>query len=153
MPRKKIKEEIRKPDILLKTIDYIFVFVQTNLRVCIIALAVICVAGLSAYGYAAYQGRMDARAQSQLFQGIKSFEEFNMTGKKEDLDKAIEIFQKLINQKQGKASKVARLYMGTVYAIKGQTEEARKALSELSKDAPPVLAMLSTKTLRSLEKP
>ncbi len=151
MPRKKIKEEIRKPDILIRAIENALMLVRTHYKLCIIALAAICLIGVSVYGYAAYQDKKNEKAQSQLFDGIKSLEEFNTTGKKESLEKASEVFQKVIALKRGNISKTAKLYLSTVYATKGRNEEARKILTELSKDESDLLAAIATKTLQHMD--
>ncbi|MBA4391548.1 MAG: hypothetical protein C0399_11525 [Syntrophus sp. (in: bacteria)] len=151
MIKKKIKEGVRKQDILIATVELVYSFFRTNLKLCIIAAALLIVASLSVYGYAAYEEKKDEKAQVLLFQGVKNLDEYTASGKKENLDKAEEIFQKVIQQKQGKIYKIAKLYLGTVYSIKGQTEDARKIYLELSKDSPDVLKMLSEKTLSNLD--
>ena len=74
-------------------------------------------------------------------------------GKKEDLEKAETVFQKVVKEKKGKVYLIAELYLGTVYALKGQTDDAKKIYLELSKKSPPVLKMLADRALQNLEPP
>jgi predicted negative regulator of RcsB-dependent stress response len=151
MVKKKTKEEFKKKDILIAAVESVYTFFQKNLKLCIIAAVILAVVSLSVYGYAAYEEKKDKSAQILLFQGVKNLDEYAASGKKENLDKAEEIFQKVVQQKQGKIYKIAKLYLGTVYSIKGQTEDARKLYQELSKDSPTVLKMLSEKALGNLD--
>jgi hypothetical protein len=148
--KKKIKEEIRKPDIFTRTISVAFEFVRANVRLFVIGAVVFCVGGLSAYGYAVFKEKKNEKAQMLVSEGIKSLEEFNVTGKKEELDKAEGIFSKVVKEKPGKVYLVAKLYLGSAYALKGQTDDARKTYQELAKESPAVLRMLSESALRNL---
>ena len=150
MTKKAIKEEIKKPDILLKTVESAIDLVKTHMRLFIIGVAVFCVAALSAYGYTAYQEKKNEKVQAAIAEGVKSLEEYGSTGKKENLDKAEAVFLKVVKERQGKVYLVAKLYLATVYATEGKTDEARKIYQELSKGSPSTLAMLSERALQNL---
>jgi hypothetical protein len=150
MVKRKIKEEIKRPDIVIATVELAITFIRTHLVKVIIAAAVFCAAGLSVYAYTAYEERKNEKAQTAIFEGVKSLESFNRSGKKEDLDKAEAVFQKAAKERAGKVYMVAELYLGTVYAVKGQNDEARKIYQRLAKDGPTVLKMLSERALQNL---
>jgi len=57
MVKKRIKQEIRKPDIFTTAMETAFRFVTANIKLFIIGAVVFCVGGLAAYGYAAYDRR------------------------------------------------------------------------------------------------
>ena len=152
MVKRKIKEEIKKPDILIATVESAIQLVRENLRLFIIAVAVFCLAGLSVFGYTIYAEKKNQKIQISLYEGIKSLETYDRTGNKEDLDRAEGIFQKIVKEKRGKAYVVAKLYLGTAYSQNGKTEEANKIYQELSKDSPTVAKMLSDQALQNASK-
>lgn len=150
MVKKKIKQEIRKPDIFTTAIEAAFAFVTANIRLFIIGTVVFCVGGLAAYGYAAFQEKKNEKAQVSLTEAITSLEQFSLTGKKEELDKAETIFSKIAKEKPGKVYLVAKLYLGSVYTLKGQTDDARKIYQEISKGSPTAIKMLAERALQNL---
>ena len=150
MVKKRIKQEIRKADIFTTAIESAYRFVLTNIRLFIIGAVVFCLAGVAAYGYAAYEEKKNEKAQISLMEGITSLEQFNLTGKKEELDKAETIFGKVAKERSGKVYLVAKLYLGSLYALKGQTDDARKIYQELSKGSPTAIKSLSERALQNL---
>jgi len=151
MATKKIKEEIKKPDILVRLAETALEFVRTNLRLVIIAAVVFCAAGFSVYGYTVYQDKQNEKVQVAISEGVKNLESYYASGKKEDLDKAESTFQKIVKERKGKVYLVAKLYLGTVYTLKGQTDDAKKIYEELSRKSPSVLRMLAERDLRNLD--
>jgi hypothetical protein len=151
MTKRNIKQEIKRPDIVITTAEMVIAYVRTHLRLVIIALIVCCLAALSVYAYAAYEERKSEKAQVTIMEGVKSLEAFNRSGKKEDLDKAEAVLQKVVKEKPGKVYMVAELYLGTVYAVKGRSEDARKIYERLAKHGPDMLRMLAQKALSNLD--
>ena len=151
MATKKIKEEIKKPDIVIRTVEAGLEFVQTHLRLVIIAAVIFCAAGVSVYGYALYDEKQNEKVQIAISEGVKNLESYYNTGKKEDLEKAETTFQKVVKEKKGKIYMVAKLYLGTIYAIKGQADDARNVYQELSRKSPLALKMLADKGLQNLD--
>ncbi|HEY3276468.1 MAG TPA: hypothetical protein VGJ94_07590 [Syntrophorhabdaceae bacterium] len=144
-------EEIKKPDFLMVAVQSAITYVRTHLKLVIIAAAVCCIAGLSVFAYAAYEDRKSAKAQSAIMEGVKSLESYNQAGKKEDLDKAETIFQKVVKEKPGKIYMVAELYLGTVYALKGRADDAKNIYRRLARKGPTVVRMLAEKALLNLD--
>ena len=151
MATKKIKDEIKKPDIVMRTAEVALEFVRAHLRLVIIAAVVFCAAGLSVYGYTVYQDKQNEKVQTAITEGVKNLESYYASGKKEDLDKAETTFQKVVKERKGKVYLVAKLYLGTVYALKGQNDDARNVYQELSRKSPTVLRMLAEKDLQKLD--
>jgi tetratricopeptide (TPR) repeat protein len=105
------------------------------------------------YGYRLHDQKKNERAQLILFQGIRSLEEYSLNGREDDLKKAEDIFQKIVNEKQGKTYKIAKLYLGKIYYIKGKNEEAKKIYREILNDSSEiVLKTLSEKALQHIDK-
>jgi predicted negative regulator of RcsB-dependent stress response len=153
MAKKQTKELIKKPDFLIVFVETAYIFIKNNLRNFIIGIVIFFVAALSVYGYTVYSNKQEEKAQSTLFQGIRSFEEYSQTGKQESLTNAENVFQTLIKEKRGKAYQIARLYLATIYTMQGKTEEARALYRETMKNSPDtILKTLAEQALQGLEK-
>jgi predicted negative regulator of RcsB-dependent stress response len=153
MAKKQTKELIKKPDFLIVFVETAYIFIKNNLRNFIIGIVIFFVAALSVYGYTVYSNKQEEKAQSTLFQGIRSFEEYSQTGKQESLTNAENVFQTLIKEKRGKAYQIARLYLATIYTMQGKTEEARALYREIMKNSPDtILKTLAEQALQGLEK-
>jgi predicted negative regulator of RcsB-dependent stress response len=153
MAKKQTKELIKKPDFLIVFVETAYIFIKNNLRNFIIGIVIFFVAALSVYGYTVYSSKQEEKAQSTLFQGIRSFEEYSQTGKQESLTNAENVFQTLIKEKRGKAYQIARLYLATIYTMQGKTEEARALYREVMKNSPDtILKTLAEQALQGLEK-
>ena len=153
MAKKQTKELIKKPDFLIVFVETAYIFIKNNLRNFIIGIVIFFVAALSVYGYTVYSSKQEEKAQSTLFQGIRSFEEYSQTGKQESLTNAENVFQALIKEKRGKAYQIARLYLATIYTMQGKTEEARALYREVMKNSPDtILKTLAEQALQGLEK-
>lgn len=153
MAKKQTKELIKKPDFLIVFVETAYIFIKNNLRNFIIGIVIFFVAALSVYGYTVYTSKQEEKAQSTLFQGIRSFEEYSQTGKQESLTNAENVFQTLIKEKRGKAYQIARLYLATIYTMQGKTEEARALYREIMKNSPDtILKTLAEQALQGLEK-
>lgn len=153
MAKKQTKQLIKKPDFLIVFVETAYIFIKNNLRNFIIGIVIFFVAALSVYGYTVYSNKQEEKAQSTLFQGIRSFEEYSQTGKQESLTNAENVFQTLIKEKRGKAYQIARLYLATIYTMQGKTEEARALYREIMKNSPDtILKTLAEQALQGLEK-
>jgi predicted negative regulator of RcsB-dependent stress response len=153
MAKKQTKELIKKPDFLIVFVETAYIFIKNNLRNFIIGIVIFFVAAFSVYGYTVYSSKQEEKAQSTLFQGIRSFEEYSQTGKQESLTNAENVFQTLIKEKRGKAYQIARLYLATIYTMQGKTEEARALYREIMKNSPDtILKTLAEQALQGLEK-
>jgi len=153
MAKKQTKELIKKPDFLIVFVETAYIFIKNNLRNFIIGIVIFFVAALSVYGYTVYSSKQEEKAQSTLFQGIRSFEEYSQTGKQESLTNAENVFQTLIKEKRGKAYQIARLYLATIYTMQGKTEEAKALYREIMKNSPDtILKTLAEQALQGLEK-
>jgi predicted negative regulator of RcsB-dependent stress response len=153
MVKKKEKEIVRKPDIILMTIGSAIQFVQNNAKQFIIGLVVflIVIAAVTAYGFNA-KNQYD-KAQYRLSQGIQSFNEYSASGKKEDIDKAEAIFNEVAQKKKGELSSIAKLYQAKINYARGKIEDARKLYQEVISSASSVtLKALAEKAIQHIEK-
>ena len=153
MARKKIKQEIKKPDIVMRTISFIAAFVSKNLKLCIAAGAACLVIVLLVYGYAAYKKGQEEKTQEALFQGIRVFETYMTNGKQEELSNAENMLQKVSSERRGNLSRLADLYLARINVIKGKNDEAKKLYTEIvNSSTSTFLKALSEKALQELGK-
>ncbi|OPY72288.1 MAG: hypothetical protein A4E64_02990 [Syntrophorhabdus sp. PtaU1.Bin058] len=147
------KEEIKKPDILITAIESTVAFVKKNLRSCIIGVIIFFLAAFSVYAYTFYEKKQDEKALYALAQGIQSFDMYNLSGKKDDLDNAEKTFQGVINEKRGRLSIMAKLYLGKVYYSRGKNEEAQRIYQDiLNTSSDSVIKALAEKALEHIKK-
>jgi len=150
---KKKKEEIKKSDILITAIESVAAFVKKNLRSCIIGVIIFFLAAFSVYAYTFYEKKQDEKAQYILAQGIQSFDAYNLSGKKDALDSAEKIFQDVVNEKRGRLSIIAKLYLGKAYYSRGKIEEAKKIYGEvLAGSSNPETRSLAERALEHINK-
>jgi hypothetical protein len=153
MPRRKIREEVTKSDILLRTIERTADWVKGHLRLCIIAACIVAVLVGSAYAYKLYDTGQDDKAQYLLSEAIGAFEEAQATGKEEALTKAEGLLNKLGAGNRRGPSDVARMYLGKLYVLKGQNDKAVALYKDLSANgSSDLIRQFSESALKQIEK-
>jgi len=151
--RKKIKEEIRKPDILQTSLQRTTAWVKGHTRVCIIAAAAVLFMIVSGWGYAAYRAGKDEKAQFRLSEGIRSFQEYTVNPGGDSLSKAEASFKSVAGDSSGGIRDVARLYLARIAAARGAKDEARNLYTQLVRNpSNDVVKKLAETGLRELEK-
>ncbi len=123
--KKKVKEELKKPDVVLVTIGRAVTWAKEHARLCVIGAIVVVIAGLAVTAWGVYQAREDDKLQYQLAEGIRSFEEYNVNGGDDSLKKAESIFKGLSTTGARGVSDIAKLYLGKIYYIRGKAEDAK----------------------------
>ncbi len=153
MTKRKVKAEIKAPDIVMRTLASSYAFIRTNIKLCIIALVVCLVIASSVYGFIVYERKKDDGRQYMLSQGLLSFEEYTATGKEENLSNAEKVFSKMAIENQGRISIVAKLYLAKIQYIKGKNDEATKLYKEVSQaSSDPLVKSLADKAVAHLGK-
>jgi hypothetical protein len=125
MTKRKVKEELRKPDFLLMTIGRTTAWTREHLRLCIIGVSALVVLGLALTAYRMYEIREDDKLQYQLTEGISAFQEYAANGNGQALQKAEAAFKALSASHHKGMDEVARLYLAKIYYSQGKTEDAR----------------------------
>jgi predicted negative regulator of RcsB-dependent stress response len=152
MAKNKLKQDIKKPDIVIRTFTYIIRQVRENLKLCIAGFVGILVICLCIFAYMLYEKKQDDKVQYMLSQGIQGFAEFSATGNEEALKKAEDAMNNVVNEKRKKTQSIAKLYLGKIYYIKGNTEESKKIYKEVQNESnEPVIKMLSERALSYIE--
>jgi len=151
--KNKVKQEIKRPDIVIRTFAFIIQWVRENLKICIAGVAAILIICVCIFAYTLYAKKQDDKVQYILAQGIQGFEEFRATGNEEALKKAEDAMNKVVNEKRKKTQSIAKLYLGKIYYIKGKTEDSKKMYKEVQNESTePVIKMLSESALSYIEK-
>ncbi len=152
MAKRKVKQEIKEPDFVMRSFAAFTGFIRANYKACIIGLVVAIAVAAAAYAYAMHERRKDERAQELLFKGISSIQIYSVTGNEEELKKGEEILRKIVQERQGKIYPVAKLYLARVEIARGRKEEAKKLYSEILNSSPSTtLQILARRALEGME--
>lgn len=132
MAKRKVKEDIKKPDAVMRFFGVAIDWVRGNIKICIIGLVIILILCSTVFAYMAYAKRQNDKIQYALSQGMQAFAEFSASGSIEKLNAAEAIFTDVIKQKGRESSLMAKLYLGNIMYIKGQSQEARDIYREVA---------------------
>jgi hypothetical protein len=153
MPRRKIREELKKEDFLLSTFERWKTWIRENKRTCIIGAAVVVLLGLSGWAFASYQTGRNEKAQYLLATGITSFQEYTMGNKTDALPKAEATFREVARSSSGGLKDAAQLYLARIAVDKGNQAEARALYGSISrKPSSDVMKKLAETGLQNIEK-
>jgi predicted negative regulator of RcsB-dependent stress response len=153
MAKNNIRQEIKKPDIVMRAFAYSIQWVRENLKLCIAGASAIIIICICIFAYTLYSKKQDDKVQYMLSQGIQGFAEFSTTGNEEALKKAEDFMNKVVNEKRKKTQSIAKLYLGKIYFIKGKIEESKKMYKEVQNESnEPVIKMLSENALSYIDK-
>jgi predicted negative regulator of RcsB-dependent stress response len=152
--KKKVKEELKKPDIVLLAIERVTGWVKQHARLCIIGLVVLAVIAVAITGVRIYQARVDEEMQYRLAEGIKAFQEYASGGKEDSLKKAESIFKGLSTSGRNGIEEIALLYLGKIYYLQGKNEDAKAQYQKVKGRAgSSVIVSLAESGLKNSEPP
>jgi hypothetical protein len=152
--KRKVKEELKKPDILLLAIERVSGWVREHARLCVIGLVALAVIALAITGVRIYQARADEEMQYRLAEGIKAFQEYAYGGKEEGIKKAESIFKDLSASRHSGIEEVALLYLGKIYFLQGKPEDAKaQYLKAKNQASNTVITKLAESGLKNVETP
>lgn len=145
--------EAKKPDVMLTAFHFCVTWLTDNVRTAVIGGIVIVCLVLAGWGLAAHQERKAERANYTLYQGIKSFDEYVLTGKGDGLSKAEESFRRLLKNSPSGVKDVAKLYVARIAMMKGKPDEAKALYAEVARNpANDVVKKLSENALGAMQK-
>lgn len=153
MAKKKIKKEVEKTDILLKFVEIALTFIRKNMKFCIVGALIVIAICSGVYGYTIYERKQHEKSQALLFEGIEHFEQYTLTGKEENLNRAEELLTQTASQKRDNIQRIAKLYLAKISYIKEKKEEAKRIYEDL-RHGPPgdIVTILAEKALKQIEK-
>jgi predicted negative regulator of RcsB-dependent stress response len=153
MARRKVIQEIKRPDMVMRTFAFTINWVKANLKLCIAGAVAVLIICICVTGYTYYSRKQADKAEYLLSQGIRGYAEYNASGSEEALKQAEDAFNKTVSEKRKKSAVIAKLYLGRIYLAKGKTEEAKKMYKEAqSESSDPVVKTLSEKALNYFDK-
>ena len=150
---KKIKAEVKSDNIVFVGFQYCVAWVKANRGLAIVGAAVVICLVLAGWGYAAFESSKDERAQYDLSQGIRSFEQYTFTKNDEALGKAEAEFAHVAKIGSGSVRDVAKLYLARIALARGDKEKARSLYGEIArKSSSDVVRELAQNALQDLQK-
>ena len=151
--KKKDKEIIHKPDMLLTLFTSTTQFIREHLKQCIVGLIVLLFAIAAGYAYMLHLNSQYDKIQYKLTQGIQSFNDYNTSGKQEDLTKAESVFNEIAQKKMRQSYYIAKLYLAKINYMRGKNEDAKKIYQEIIKGtSSSMLKTLSEKAIQHIDK-
>ncbi len=154
MTKRKVKEELRKPDFLLVTIGRVTAWTKEHLRLCIIGVSALVVIGLALTAYRIYETREDDRLQYQLEEGISAYQEYTTNSSGQALQKAESIFKELSASHHKGLDEVAKLYLARIYYTQGKSDDARSLYLDIkSRASNSILRKLAETALQHIGQP
>jgi hypothetical protein len=106
--KKKDKEIIHKPDMLLTLFTSTMQFIRNNSKQCIAGFVIFLIAIAAGYAYMLHLNSEYDKIQYKLTQGIQSFNEYNTSGKQEDIVKAESIFNEVAQKNKKQSYYISR---------------------------------------------
>ncbi|MCX5808047.1 MAG: tetratricopeptide repeat protein [Proteobacteria bacterium] len=153
MTKRKIKEEIKKPDIVIRTVTFAIDWIKNNMKACIAGLIIVFVICSSLFGYSVYAKRQDDKMQFMLSQAIQTFGESIASGSVEKMNIAETLFNSILRENHKKIGVIARLYLAKISYMKGKPEEARKLYQEVQGQSnDPVIISISERAIQQIDK-
>jgi hypothetical protein len=153
MVRKKEKELIHKPDIVVQAFESVSAYIRDNSKQCMYGLAALLIIIAAVVSYIVYANHRDEKVQYQITQGMVAWETYGQTRAAGDIDKAEGIFQKIASGASGKPRYISKLYLANINMARGKHDEALKLYQEVSRDSSnKSLSYLADNAIKSIEK-
>jgi hypothetical protein len=154
MTKRKVKEELKKPDFLLVTIGRVTSWTREHLRLCIIGVSALVVIGLALTAYQMYETREDDKLQYRLTEGISAFQEYATNGSGQALQRAETAFKAVSASHRKGVDEVAKLYLAKIYYAQGKNEDARALYADVkSRASSSILSKFAEVALQSIGQP
>jgi predicted negative regulator of RcsB-dependent stress response len=153
MPRRKIREELKRKDFFLSAFEKVKSWTRENARTCMIGALVVVLLALSGWAFVAYKTGKNERAQHQLATGISKFLEFTLANKTDALPKAETDFKEVARISSDGLKDAAELYLARIALAKGNKQEAKVIYSRVAqKPSNDVVKKLAETGLSNLTK-
>ncbi|HUJ89919.1 MAG TPA: hypothetical protein VLX12_06985 [Syntrophorhabdales bacterium] len=154
MTKRKVKEDLKKPDFVLVTLGRLTTWTKQHLRLCIIGVSALVVIGLALTAYRIYETGEDDKLQYQLEEGISAYQEYTTNGSGQALQKAESIFKNVSASRHKGLDEVAKLYLAKIYYSQGKSEDARTLyLSIKNRASNSILRKLAETALQHIGQP
>ena len=138
MGRRITRKQLKQDDEFVSAAEWIFRWIAENRRQLMAAIGVVCAAALVWWGVSSWMGSRTDDASLLLFHAVQTFEGDAVAGSLVpggDVEAAeIEFLQVIDSYSGSDQADMARLYLSRIALGRGQTDEARSALVELSQE-------------------
>jgi len=153
MARKKEKELIHKPDMLVTVFESVSLYIRENTKQCLYGLVALLIIVAAVAFYIVYGNYQAEKIQYKLTQGITAWETYEQTRAAGDIDKAEGIFQKIASGTSGKPGYISKLYLANINMARGKRDEALKLYQDVSRNSSNnTLTYLADRAVKHLEK-
>lgn len=146
MARNNIREEAKKPDLVVTFVESSLIWIKANPRPIIVAGALLVALIGIFFGFRIYENRRDERTQYLLFQGLRTYQEFALAGQQDSLSKAETTFKELLRENPKGLNDIARLYLGKISRAQNKPEEARTYYTQVVQGSADPLVKRSAST-------
>jgi hypothetical protein len=151
MAKKKVKNEKKTPDAVMKTMGYQTNIIKENPRKVGLYAAILLFIILVIIGYNIYVKRVNEEVQQRLFAGIEALSNYSLSGEEKDLKRAEAEFGYVVKKGEKNIKGIAKLYLGRISLIKGKREEAKRLFKEIENGPyDPLIKSLSANAIKSL---
>jgi len=151
--KKDIDKVIKQPDLLMRTIAFLNIWIKKNLKQCIVIASIIIIAASAIFAYNVYLERKDEKIQLLFTEAMKYYREYSVNGKGESLNKAEELFKRISDEADGNIKALSKLYLGRIYYMKGKIDDSVKSYKDAQNIAnSEAIKLLSKKALDVIEK-
>ena len=151
MTKRKVKEDLKKPDFIMVTIGRVTAWTKEHLRLCIIGASALVVIALALTAYRIHEAREDDKLQYQLEQGIIAYQEYSTNGSGQALQKAESTFKGISASRRSGLDAISNLYLAKIYYSQGKTDAARSLYLDVKDRASDsVLKKLAETALQSI---
>jgi len=154
MTKRKVKEELKKPDFMMIALERATAWTKEHARLCITVLSAVIVIAAGTAGYRMYESREDNRLQYQLGEGITAYQEYTTSGSSQALRKAESSFKAVSASRHKDLDEVAKLYLAKICHAQGKNEDARSLYLDVkSRTSSSILRSLAETALQRLGQP
>jgi predicted negative regulator of RcsB-dependent stress response len=154
MTKRKVKEELKRPDFMMVTLARLTTWTKEHLKLCIAGAAVAVVIALALTTYRIYEIREDDKLQYQMEEGITAYQEYAANGSGQALQKAESIFKSMSASHRKGLDQVAKLYLAKIFYAQGKSEDARSLYLDVkSRASNSILRKLAETALQHIRQP
>ncbi len=142
MTRRKVKEELKKPDFMMVAFEYATTWIREHVKLCIIVLSGVVVVGAAVTAYRVYENAEIDKVQYQLTEAIAAYQEYTINGSGPSLQRAESLFKNISASRRKELDKIAELYLAKIYYTQGKMSDARSLYNDVKNQ--PSNAILKT---------
>jgi hypothetical protein len=134
MQKKTIKEDTKREDFFITSVEKCKAWITNNTKTFVISVIVVIALASTGWAYVYYLSSKNERVQYALSGAIKGYQEYMVSKKAESLPKAETTFKTIEKDSSGGVRDIARLYLARIAELKGNTQEAKTMYDRIVKN-------------------